>query len=261
MKRYSVLAAILCIVALLLVSCTGAPAYSPPEVISAPSTPSGPSTGNIAQVLTYTTGGAISSLGHSIQYRFNWGDGSYSDWSSSTSASHSWSSPGNYMVQAQARSSANSNIISSWSGSKSVTINSTPKATPTPSPPESSPTPKPSPTKQIIIKYSALTTGQIGRNEADPGHIYLVLDLDIKNDGYDSFTTNPYYFYVIVNNVKYDPALLAWPASTLKWVDLLDGGRISGKIVFEVPEDGLSAGYQLGYESYGETYSIKWMEQ
>ncbi len=111
MKRCSVLAAILCILALLLVSCTGAPPYSPPEVISAPSTPNGPSTGSITQVSAYITGGATSSLRHSVQYRFNWGDGSYSDWSSSTSASHSWSSPGKYMVEAQARSSVNSGIL------------------------------------------------------------------------------------------------------------------------------------------------------
>jgi len=96
--------------------------YSPQETVSAPSTPSGPSTGNVGQSLTYTTGGSTSSKGYSVEYRFNWGDEGYSQWSSSPSASHSWSSPGNYTVQAQARSAVNTSVLSSWSVSKSVTI-------------------------------------------------------------------------------------------------------------------------------------------
>lgn len=100
------------------------------ETISTPSTPTGPSTGNVNEALTYITGASTSSLGHGVQCRFNWGDGSYSEWSSSTSATHSWSSPSNYMLQAQGRSSANPNITSSWSGSRSVTINPTPAKVP-----------------------------------------------------------------------------------------------------------------------------------
>ncbi len=49
------------------------------ETISTPNTPSGPSDGDIGESLTYSTGGASSSEGHSIQYHFDWGDGSYSD--------------------------------------------------------------------------------------------------------------------------------------------------------------------------------------
>ncbi len=114
------------------------PSTTPPpttaETISTPSTPTGSSTGIVNESLTYITVGATSSLGHSVQYRFNWGDGNYSEWSSSTSATHLWSSPGNYMVQSQGRSSANPDITSGWSGSKSVTINPVP--VPTPRPPD-----------------------------------------------------------------------------------------------------------------------------
>ena len=46
---------------------------------------------------------------------------------------------------------------------------------------------------------------QVGEwNKADPGYTYLVLDLDIENRGYDSFSTNPLNFSVVVNNVKYN---------------------------------------------------------
>lgn len=92
------------------------------ETVSAPDTPSGPSGGDIGESLTYSTGGASSSEGHSIQYRFDWDDGSYSDWSSSTTAFHSWSSEGTYTVKAQARCTTHTSITSSWSDGKSVII-------------------------------------------------------------------------------------------------------------------------------------------
>jgi len=55
--------------------------YSPTilETVSQPNTPSGETNGNTGTEYTYTTGGSISSFGHSVQYRFDWGDG-YSDW-------------------------------------------------------------------------------------------------------------------------------------------------------------------------------------
>ncbi len=94
----------------------------PQETISTPSTPTGPSSGETGQSLTYSTGGSTSNLGHSVEYRFDWGDGSYSGWTSSTSASHSWSSAGTYSVKAQARCATHTGIVSSWSNSKIVTI-------------------------------------------------------------------------------------------------------------------------------------------
>ncbi len=97
--------------------------------------------------------------------------------------------------------------------------------------------------------------------KADPGYTYLVVSLDIENDGYDSFTTNPLRFCAIVNKVKYDAGFYYPQKDELKMVDLLDGGKISGKIALEIPEDVLSAGYQLGYRlGTWEPYNIKWVE-
>jgi Leucine-rich repeat (LRR) protein len=93
-----------------------------PHTVSIPNRPSGPSSGQLRQSLTYCTGGSVDSQGHSVQYRFDWGDGSYSHWSSSTCASHSWRDEGTYSVKAQARCSVNTSITSPWSDSKSVTI-------------------------------------------------------------------------------------------------------------------------------------------
>lgn len=91
------------------------------HTVSTPTTPSGPSTGCAGSSLTYTTGGSTCSQGHSVQYRFDWGDGTYSSWSSSTSASKSWSAAGTYNVKAQARCASDTSVVSSWSSAKSVT--------------------------------------------------------------------------------------------------------------------------------------------
>ncbi|MEE9162952.1 MAG: Ig-like domain-containing protein, partial [Candidatus Neomarinimicrobiota bacterium] len=95
------------------------------ETISrTPNTPSGSSSGTINTPYTYSTGGSSSNAGHSLEYRFDWGGSSYSIWSSSTSASHAWSSAGTYSVKAQARCATHPSVVSNWSSSKTVTITS-----------------------------------------------------------------------------------------------------------------------------------------
>ena len=127
---------------------------------------------------------------------------------------------------------------------------------PTASPPADSTTEQ----AEIIIKYSATTASQIGSwSVAKPGHIYLVVSLDIENRGYQSFSTNSFFFYAIVNQVKYSAAWVSLD-DELPLVDLLDGGRVSGKIVFEVPKQNGSVTYSLTYEAW-LTYNIRWVEQ
>jgi hypothetical protein len=73
------------------------------ETISKPGTPSGELNPIVGVSYTYTTSGATSNLGHPVEYQFNWGDGSQSNWSTFTNASHSWSSPGPRTVTVTAR--------------------------------------------------------------------------------------------------------------------------------------------------------------
>jgi hypothetical protein len=89
----------------------------PPETITIPNQPTGPTAGLVGTSYSYSTGGSSSSLGHAVEYRFGWGDGTYSNWSSSTTASHSWSSAGNYYVNAQARCATHTDKQSNWSTS------------------------------------------------------------------------------------------------------------------------------------------------
>jgi hypothetical protein len=72
----------------------------------------------------YSTGDSISELGHSIQYLFDWGDGTNSGWLAvgKTSASKSWALLGNYSVRAKARCSTHNLIISDWSSALQVSM-------------------------------------------------------------------------------------------------------------------------------------------
>ena len=107
---------------------------SPPCSVSTPATPSGPSSGQTGQSLSYSTGGSTCSNGHSVQYRFDWGDGSgYSSWGSATQ-SHTYTSANTYTVKAQARC-ASTLTESSWSSGKSVTISLPPCSVTTPTTP------------------------------------------------------------------------------------------------------------------------------
>jgi hypothetical protein len=97
--------------------------------VSAPTTPSGSSYEDKNLTCTFTTGGSICDQGHGIQYKFDWGDGQYSDWLSIKiggalfiSTSHSWSSYGTYSIRAQARCATDNNVVSGWSFIKSITI-------------------------------------------------------------------------------------------------------------------------------------------
>jgi hypothetical protein len=94
----------------------------PAHTVSAPTAPSGPSSGQVGDSLDFSSGGATCSQGHSVRYRFDWGSRDYSNWSSSTSASHRYSSTGTYQVKAQARCSVVSSVTSEWSEAKTVII-------------------------------------------------------------------------------------------------------------------------------------------
>jgi hypothetical protein len=95
-----------------------------PESVSAPSTPSGPTSGMTGISYSYATGGSSDNLGNAAQYQFTWGDGTYSGWlnTGTTSASHTWQQTGNYSLSAQARSAANTSVVSSPSGTLTVNI-------------------------------------------------------------------------------------------------------------------------------------------
>ena len=94
------------------------------DAVSTPDTPQGSANGLTGKIYTYTTGGSISTTGNPVQYLFDWGDGTNSDWLpvGQSKVSKSWASPGVYEVKVQARSAFQTMALSPWSETLWVTI-------------------------------------------------------------------------------------------------------------------------------------------
>ncbi|HEV3198581.1 MAG TPA: DUF2341 domain-containing protein, partial [Bryobacteraceae bacterium] len=100
------------------------------ENISTPSV-SGGAGGAPGTSYPYTASGAVSSLGHQLQYLFTWGDGTSSTWATSAGASHAWTAVGTYNVAVQARCAVDTGIVSLFSSPMAVTVTLVSAATPT----------------------------------------------------------------------------------------------------------------------------------
>ncbi len=113
--------------------------------------------------------------------------------------------------------------------------------------------------REVAIRYSGESLDQIGENRPAENYVYLVLNLTIENKGYSAFSTNPARFYVVINRISYDPALISYPEE-LKTFALPDGKKTSGKIVFEVPSTYSSFGYEPGYSAFPERINVQWVK-
>ncbi len=96
------------------------------ESILPPTIVNGPAFGQVNEGYTYMTGGASSSIGHPIQYEFDWGDGTSSGWLAVgvTAANKTWTSGGAYVVQSRARCALHPDLVSKWSKEIVVVIES-----------------------------------------------------------------------------------------------------------------------------------------
>ncbi len=163
------------------------------ETISTPNRPSGPSSGQTGQSLSFSTGGASSSAGHSLQYRFDWGDGNYSGWSSSTNGSHSWAATETYSVKAQARCGSHKEKMSNWSSSKSVTISDPQESISTPNTPSG---PSNGEVGQNLTYYTGGSTSNLGHS------VQYQFDWG-DGSGYSSWTSSTSASHSYSNPVTY----------------------------------------------------------
>jgi len=92
------------------------------EAISAPAIPEGPRNAETGTSYAYTVRGSTSNAGDPIEYFFYWGDGTDSGWVPGGFAMHSWASAGTYLVKVQARCATHNSVVSSWSKTLSVTV-------------------------------------------------------------------------------------------------------------------------------------------
>ena len=93
----------------------------------------------------------------------------------------------------------------------------------------------------IAISYSGQTayfiTTQSGSTITPAsGMVFLEITMTIKNNGYDvSFNTNPSYFSVTAENIKYSFDGVTFSLGKWDIVDVLNGGTYNGTLVFQVP--------------------------
>jgi len=95
------------------------------EVVSRPTTPQGAIDLNPGEAATFQTGGAVSSGGHSVEYRFDLdagGASQFTPWSAVDTVSASWPDTARYVVKAQARCASHSAVLSEWSGGHTVGV-------------------------------------------------------------------------------------------------------------------------------------------
>lgn len=110
----------------------------------------------------------------------------------------------------------------------------------------------------VVIKYTEKYSNQIGFSQPSSGYTFLILTLQIQNNIDKAFNTNPFYFYVTVNNVKYDIEVATYSLpDTLKSVDVLKDGTVTGSIAFQVPAGTVS--YTPTYEASFVTVKIDWI--
>ena len=168
------------------------------ETVSQPTTLSGSTSGTVGTSYTYTTGGSVSSEEHSVQYYFDWGDGTYSGWLAvgTTSAQKSWNASGTYTVRAQARCSLHPTVVSPWTNSLNVGIGCATPGTPS----------NPSPSNGATGVSSSLTLGWAACANTNSYDVYfgtsnpppLVTNRTSTNYGVSGLSGSTTYYWKIV---------------------------------------------------------------
>jgi len=201
----------------------------PSHTVSTPSTPTGPSSGQVGEALPFSTGGSTCSQGHPVQYKFDWGNGNYSSWSSSTSASYSYPNAGTYQVKAQARCASNTSIVSNWSGAKTVSIGTAP----------------PAHTVSTPIVPSGPSSGQVGESlsfstggsTCNQGHS-VQYQFDWGNGNYSSWSASTSASYTYSTTGTYQVRAQARCASN---TSVMSGWSSGKSVLIELASDSVPA--------------------
>ena len=93
--------------------------------VPTPGQATGPTTGAVGEWLSYKAGGVTCNYGHSVEYEFDWGDGSGLPWGVSMERSHQFAKEGTYGVRVRARCQEDHLVVSDWSSPLVVTIDGT----------------------------------------------------------------------------------------------------------------------------------------
>lgn len=152
----------------------------------------------------------------------------------------------------------NTNTLPTSSPSSIPTLKPTIKPTPTSTPTHA---PTPTPSINIAISYSNETVQSIveplGVDYPKSGKVFLVVNMTIRNNGYDRFSANTFYFHVIVDKVNYNVDRETYVVNNWNTTDVLNGGIFKGTLVFQIPANATS--FTLGYGLLAN-YNIVWTE-
>ena len=188
----------------------------------------GPSVVVVGQSLTYsTTSSGFCTQGHPTEFRFDWGDGTFSEWRPSDAerwdANHVWYAEGIYGVRVQVRCTIDKTLIDS-SSEKVVRI----------IPPGGIGDTRDDGYLAFTLR-DAYITPQIGETRPSTGLVFLILDLRVEAlcDG-QSFI--PSRFRVIEPDGRLrDDLHTSPPLAPPLCSAVLDSGEwIAGKVAFEV---------------------------
>jgi|GEM_PF-4570542 len=122
-------------------------------------------------------------------------------------------------------------------------------------------------TQSIIISYSSTVENEIKYTiggypytiQPDSGKVFLVVNMTIKNEGYDKFSVNPFYFNAIVNNIQYGyDSNSYYLVNYLESVDVLNNGTLTGSLAFQIPVSDSSSLLNLTYNAPFVSYNIIW---
>ncbi len=92
------------------------------HTVSQPGIPAGPEHGYHEIPYTFMTGNADCNQEHPVEYSFQWGDNTSSDYSTEKTAAHSWQSVGTYNIIVTARCTIDSTVVSVNSDSMTIVI-------------------------------------------------------------------------------------------------------------------------------------------
>ena len=95
------------------------------EVVYAPILTNSALGGHVNDTISFSAI-ASNNSGHPIQYRYDWGDGSTSAWTSAAATTHVWTATNAYVVLIQASCQQDTNVISAWSTTNLVNIYAAP---------------------------------------------------------------------------------------------------------------------------------------
>ena len=137
--------------------------------------------------------------------------------------------------------------------------------------------------KQAISPDSTLSSGAvvlISYSESfmwvrESRSLYLLIDMTIENSGYESFNTSPEYFTLVMGKIlgqDEPPPPISFDGllsdqrdgaySNLRSYDLQNGGKLSGRLAFQVPTEifACTESYRIDYSGL-RAYDIQWFKQ